>query len=223
MFHFWKRLRGSRLSPPRRQLFSSVPARFERLHWLKAAAVVAAKLAKCDGPVKRSEIRCFIHLFPLDEQEHAAVAPLFNLARESPEGHELFAGELVRMLGDDVAARRALFERMVRIAEVDGALNRQERDFLERLARTLGVEPLPEESSSAAAAAAGAEGDPYAVLGVPCDVSDQELRSAWHRLIRRFHPDAAAARGEAGSDHAQVASINAAYRRIRSARRQAQA
>jgi DnaJ like chaperone protein len=218
VFHFWKRLRGSRVSPPRRQLFSSLPARFERLHWLKAAAVIAAKLAKCDGPVKRSEIRCFIRLFPLDEQEHAAVAPLFNLARESPEGHELFAGELVRMLGDDLAARRALFERMVRIGEADGALNRQERDFLERLARTLGVEPPPEQPSSA-----GDEGDPYAVLGVPCDVSDQELRSVWHRLIRRFHPDAAAARGEAGGDHARVASINAAYRRIRSARRQAQA
>jgi DnaJ like chaperone protein len=219
VFHFWKRLRGSRPSPPCRQIFSSAPARFERLHWLKAAAVVAAKLAKCDGPVKRSEIRCFIRLFPLDEQEHAAVAPLFNLARESPEGHEPFAGELVRMLGDDLAARRGLFERMVQIGEADGALNRQERDFLERLARTLGVEPLREELSPAA----GVEGDPYAVLGVPCDVSDQELRSAWHRLIRRFHPDAAAARGEAGGDHARVASINAAYRRIRSARRQAQA
>ena len=31
--------------------------------------------------------------------------------------------------------------------------------------------------------------DPYAVLGIPRDASDQQLRRAYRRLAKRYHPD----------------------------------
>lgn len=31
--------------------------------------------------------------------------------------------------------------------------------------------------------------DPYAVLGIPCDASDQQVQRAYRRLAKRYHPD----------------------------------
>jgi curved DNA-binding protein CbpA len=33
--------------------------------------------------------------------------------------------------------------------------------------------------------------DPYRVLGVPADATQEEITAAYHRLARRYHPDSA--------------------------------
>jgi DnaJ like chaperone protein len=65
--------------------------------------------------------------------------------------------------------------------------------------------------------------DPYAVLGVPRDASDDAVRQAWRQLMRENHPDGLAARGvpaefvKRATD--KVAEINAAWDRIKRERR----
>ena len=53
--------------------------------------------------------------------------------------------------------------------------------------------------------------DPYMILGVPRDASDEEIKKAYRALARKYHPD-----NYAGSDLADVAEekmkeINEAY------------
>jgi DnaJ like chaperone protein len=56
------------------------------------------------------------------------------------------------------------------------------------------------------------------VLGVPASASDKEIKKAFHRLIRKYHPDLAQARGlpeemaQVYADRAQT--INQAYETI---------
>ena len=60
--------------------------------------------------------------------------------------------------------------------------------------------------------------DAYQVLGVPASASDREIKKAFHRLIRKYHPDLAQARGfpeemtQVYADRAQT--INQAYETI---------
>ena len=60
--------------------------------------------------------------------------------------------------------------------------------------------------------------DPYAVLGVSRDATDQEIRTTWRKLVRENHPDTLIAQGmpEDFIDVAteKVAAINAAYDEI---------
>ena len=49
----------------------------------------------------------------------------------------------------------------------------------------------------------------YRILGVTPDVSDKEMRSAWRKLVRSYHPDLARTDPEAASH--RMGEINAAY------------
>jgi hypothetical protein len=56
--------------------------------------------------------------------------------------------------------------------------------------------------------------DPFAVLGVRADASQQEVAAAYRRLAKRWHPDRARDRAAAG----RMAEINAAYDLVRAER-----
>ena len=60
--------------------------------------------------------------------------------------------------------------------------------------------------------------DPYTVLGVPHDISDEELKKRYRALIREHHPDRLIAEGmpqefvDVAND--KLATINDAYDRV---------
>lgn len=59
--------------------------------------------------------------------------------------------------------------------------------------------------------------DPYQVLGVSQSASRAEVRAAYHRLARRWHPDFFAAPGQEqarAAAEAAMKSVNAAYRML---------
>jgi len=64
--------------------------------------------------------------------------------------------------------------------------------------------------------------DPYLVLGITPEISDEDLKKAYRRLVRENHPDTLIARGvpeelvSIASD--KLAAINVAYEKIVKAR-----
>ena len=61
--------------------------------------------------------------------------------------------------------------------------------------------------------------DPHTVLGVAQDVSDEDLKRAYRRLVREHHPDTLMAQGMPQEfidvANKKVAAISEAYGRIR--------
>lgn len=197
--------------------------------------VLAAKLAKCDGPVVPAEIEAFRRHFRIPPASLRQIGALFNQAKASPAGFEPYADLLGETFADHPGVLEDVLAALFAIARADHPLNGAEGEFLARVhegfrlsraawdrARTAFAGPGGGGGSSSASSRAApgrAAEDPYAVLGVAASASDREVRAAWVRLMREHHPDSLRARGVPEDFIARAAEraarINAAWDRIK--------
>jgi DnaJ like chaperone protein len=191
--------------------------------------VLAAKLAKCDGPVKREEIDAFKRLFRIPPESLREVGQLFDQARDSPEDYESFAERLGEAFADNKGMLEDVLAALFQIARADGPLTKAELAFLQGAQRGFGLDAAAWErardgqSSRAGAAVTPSGPDPYTILGVPRDAPDDAVRQAWRRLMRENHPDSLASRGVPAEfvkrATEKVAEINAAWDRVKRERK----
>lgn len=187
--------------------------------------VLAAKLAKADGPVKRAEIDAFKQVFHVPPENMAEVGRLFDQARDSSEGWEPFAGKLGEAFADNKAMLEDVLAALVFIARADGPIVTSEGALLRGVHRAFGLDAAAWERAKAGVAGhvQPTGPDPYTVFGLPRDASDEDIRAAWRKLMRENHPDTLAARGvppefvKRATD--KVAEINAAWDRIKRERK----
>jgi DnaJ like chaperone protein len=185
--------------------------------------VLSAKLAKVDGPVKREEIAAFRRFFHVPEEALGEVGRLFDQARESAEGWEPFAEKLGEAFADNKAMLEDVLVALVQIARADGPVTKSEGDMLRGMHARFGLDAAAWERAKGGtrrAAAPEAQGeDPYSMLGLTRQASDEEVRLAWRKLMRENHPDSLASRGVPQEfvkrATEQVAQINAAWDRIK--------
>lgn len=185
--------------------------------------VLAAKLAKCDGAVKRAEIDAFKRNFRIPASSAAGIGRLFDQARDSQEAFEPYAAQLADAFADNRGVLEQVLNALFAIARADGPLNIREQDFLRRVHRHLGLDDVSWDQAFGTTRPPPPkrmeDGDPYLELGVPRTSTGDELRAAWKKLMRENHPDTLAARGvpqdfvARASD--KVARINAAWDRIK--------
>jgi DnaJ like chaperone protein len=184
--------------------------------------VLAAKLAKCDGPVVRAEIDAFKRQFRIPPEAGRDVGRLFDQARDSPDSFESYASQLGESFADNRGLLEDVLAALFNIARADKPLTRGEDAMLRRIHALFGLDGAAwERASGGASSRASAVGteDAYAVLGVARGAPDEELRQVWRRLMRENHPDSLAARGvppefvQRAADKA--ARINAAWDRVK--------
>jgi DnaJ like chaperone protein len=202
--------------------YASPESRRRKRLFLTAVTCLAAKLAKCDGPVTREEVDVFKAQFRFRDEDKATVARLFDEAKLDPAGFEPYA----RSLADNFAAEPFLlaeiYGALFRIAVIDGGPNEAEQRFLQSVGQIFGIgvqggfhEPRPGPKDS----------DPYAVLNVARSAPMSEIKAAWRRLSREHHPDSLIAKGVPEDYVAlatrKMAAINAAYDQIRRERGEA--
>ncbi len=184
--------------------------------------VLAAKLAKCDGPVNRHEIDAFKRSFRIPPQAASDIGRLFDQARDSPDGFEEYATQLGEAFADAPGVLEDVLGALFQIARADKPVTVTEHQFLLAVCHRFGLGQTAWEraSGSAPRRPAPPEGeDPYEVLGVARGASGDDLRAAWKTLMRENHPDSLASRGVPeefiARATAKVARINAAWDRIK--------
>ena len=210
-------LRGDPLDPAR--LAASLGQRDQL--FAVGVVVLAAKLAKCDGPVVRAEIDAFKRQFRIPPESVRDIGRLFDNARDSAEGFEPYAKQLGRGFADSKGLLEDVLTALFAIARADKPLTVAEHDMLRHVHHAFGLDNLAWDQARGAAARPAAEqaDDAYAVLGAARESSDEVLRATWLRQVRENHPDGLAAKGvppefiARASD--KVAKINAAWDRIK--------
>ncbi len=161
-----------------------------------AIAVIAlgAKMAKADGLVTRDEVTAFREVFHIAQQDEAGAARVFNLARQDVAGFEEYATRIRAMFDGHPATLVDLMEGLFHIAMADGFYHPNEDAFLERVSDIFELSDLQFRALKARFVPE-ADHDPYTVLGVTTDMTMDEIRAEWRKLVRDNHPDAMLARG----------------------------
>ncbi len=188
-----------------------------------AVVVLSAKLAKCDGPVVRSEIDAFKRQFRIPPESVRDIGRLFDQARDSSAPFAPYAAQLGESFADNRGLLEDVLAALFAIARADKPLTLGEQEMLRQVHRAFGLDELAWSQAAGAVGRSAPGDDAYAVLGMPRDATDEALRQAWLRLMRENHPDSLASRGVPAEFIARagekVARINAAWDRIKRERR----
>lgn len=190
-----------------------------------AAAVVAlaAKMARADGKSTLDEAAAFRAAFPISPDERPMFNKLFALAQETVHGYEGYA----RRIGKRYVAKPCLLEDVLdvlfAVAAADGAITDGELTYLMRVSELFGFTETEFARLSAPYFPDRAP-DPYTMLSVAIQASDEDIRKAWTRCVAENHPDKFIARGAPvefiKAAHEKTAAINAAYEQIKLSRKQ---
>jgi len=179
-----------------------------------AVTALGAKLAKADGRAQSSEYDAFSLVFQAEPGSEGAIRRLYQLARQTTRGFESYARRLAKRYRSCPQLLEDVLDGLFHIAAADGAVTSQELDYLARVGELFGISPLTFRRLKATHLGADND-DPYAVLGVRHDASDETLRAAWKAALSEAHPDRARARGLPSEfievAEAKAAAINAAF------------
>ena len=182
-----------------------------------AVIVLGAKMAKADGRVTRDEIAAFRQIFRIPPAEMKEVGKLFNAAAEDAAGFEPYARQIAQMFAQEPAVLEELLGGLFHIAKADGTVHTGELEYLRQVGAIFGFEGHAFESIRARHMGAAAA-DPYEVLGLTGDATDAEVKTAYRKRSREYHPDTLIAQGlpQEFIDLAteKMAAINTAYDRI---------
>jgi DnaJ like chaperone protein len=174
--------------------------------------VLASLVIKADGKVDQRELSFvreqFRQWFGTDRANEA-----FNffkqVVREQPALTTVCA-EVRRHMS--LQGRIQIVGFLFGLAQADGVIQPSERQVIARIAQYLGIGQADFQRQELLHGSAEKRLDPYEVLGLSPSSSDSDVKSAYRRLVKKYHPDALQGMGED-----VVKEAEASFRQIQTA------
>lgn len=179
-----------------------------------AVTALGAKLAKADGRAEHGEFGAFSDVFQPDPGSERNVRMLYDLARQTTAGYESYARRLAKRYRGCPQLLEDVLDGLFHVAVADGFATDEEVTYLSRVSDLFGLSPLTFRRIQATHLGVG-EDDPYVVLGVAPDATDEDLRAARRLRLADCHPDRVKTRGLPDEFvevfEAKAAAVNAAF------------
>ena len=183
--------------------------------------VLSAKIAKADGQVTKEEIYTFKEKFNIQAEEMSEVSKIFNEAKKSSFGFKNIADQVGNLFSDNKVLLEQLLNNLFYIAEADGLTSNNEVEVLRSISQSFHFNETDFQRIFHSRLN-NKESDPYKILGVTREDSDNNIRKKWIELSKEHHPDYLIAKGmpkefikEANKE---LSSINLAYDKIKELR-----
>ena len=183
--------------------------------------VLSAKIAKADGQVTKEEIYTFKEKFNIQSEEMSEVSKIFNEAKKSSFGFKNIADQVGNLFSDNKVLLEQLLNNLFYIAEADGLTSINELEVLRSISQSFHFNETDFQRIFHSRLN-NKESDPYKILGVTREDSDNDIRKKWIELSKEHHPDYLIAKGmpkefikEANKE---LSSINLAYDKIKELR-----
>ena len=153
-----------------------------------ATIALGAKMAKADGVVTRDEVEAFKRVFRVPPEDVKDVSRVFDQARKDSRGFEPYARQIAGMFADNPAVLEELMYCLTLIARADGVMHPEEVKYLRAVANIFGLDDHAFERITEVSGDLDSS-DPYKILGVSRDMTNDEIKSAYRALVRENHPD----------------------------------
>ncbi|MDR3499476.1 MAG: TerB family tellurite resistance protein [Parvibaculum sp.] len=182
-----------------------------------ALIALSAKMAKADGEVTEAEIRAFEEVLQVPDAERANVKRVYKIAQQDVAGFQAYAEQVAKIYRGKPAVLEDVLDALFHIAKADQIVHPAEIEYLRIVADIFGFSEV--EFARIRASHLGTDRtDPYLVLGITPSISDEDLKTAYRRLVRENHPDTLIARGVpkefVAIANEKLATINVAYEKI---------
>ena len=156
-----------------------------------------AKIAKADGKVTREEVDKVDHFikerFKFPPDQRAFAIQVFNHAKDDNNSFRDYASQLSSLLSNNQSALVMFYELLFELSMADGYLDPTEEEILSEAIPIFGLDP---DLFKLNKRKFGADiSDAYAVLGVTKDMSYKEIKTAYQRKRKEFHPDTLLSKG----------------------------
>lgn len=193
----------------------------KQLAFASGVIVIAAKLSKADGKVTQDEIIKFREVFDFDPKDEVAIGKIFNNAKKSSEGFEVYARQLVAVFGNQQELYIEFINSLYKIAFADGELHINEDKMIKDISiifnMPIGVLDSIKSQYITISSSIALEND-YKILLSKSSDSDAEIKKKYFKLVKEYHPDSLVSKGLPEEflkfANERLANINEAYERI---------
>ena len=190
---------------------------------------LAAKVAKADGKVDSLEAELISNMlkdvskaFEKSEEVREILKEIFNREKDIVFNVDDIALKLQQTLRGDKQKALMMLQFLTHLSFIDGELSHTEELLLLKIAAFLKIEHHEIEalinhfaSMDSQNSSAMSEEKAYEILGVSEGATLKEIKKAYRKLVREYHPDIMQAKGESEEyikeATAKVQEINAAY------------
>ena len=155
------------------------------------------KIAKADGKVTRDEVDMvdqFIkNRLNLPPDQRAFAIQVFNHAKDDNNSFRDYASQLVSLLSTNSSSLIMFYELLFELSMADGCLDASEEELLIEAIDIFKIDPGLFDINKRKY---GADiSDAYTILGVSQDMSFKEIKIAYQRKRKEFHPDTLLSKG----------------------------
>lgn len=197
---------------------------------------LAAKIAKADDEVGDLEKELIENLyddlsvqFDDPEQAKATMRLIFDKEQKTHDNLSLIINEYLSYTNNDAQKSLKVFEFLCNLAFIDGDFARAERQSLSQIGFLLGISNekirlIWEDFKQyyASRSKESVDKNPYDVLGIDENISNDGLKKKYKELVKKYHPDVVGV--NKSEDFIQevtqkLQEINDAYARIKKQRR----
>ena len=157
---------------------------------------ILGKVAKADGTVTKEEgdaVVRFLDNLGVSGDQRAFAIRVFNEAKNSRYTAIDFARQFAELTEGRRDLRSSLLDMLFKIALADGEYHPEDERIIRGVAAQLRIgeqetEAIGRRYTDNAEAA-------YAVLGLSADAGDDDVKNAYRKLVREYHPDTIIAQG----------------------------
>ena len=198
-----------------------------------ALMVLIAAVMKVDGQVKRSELD-FVKRFLLQNYGEERGKEMLKVLQQMVQ-QDIAIDQVCYQIkvNTDYNTRYHMVDFLFGIGGADGEFHQSEINMLRLIAQYLGIsqsdytsiyERHVGQGYSGYSGRSGGSGnytkDPYKVLGISKDATDDEVKRAYRKMAMKYHPDRVAGMSEELQRNAaeQMKEINEAYEQIKQRR-----
>ena len=191
--------------------------------------VLSAKLAKADGKVTKDEIEAFRTVFDFDSTDEANIGQIYNKAKISAEGYEIYAQQLKDVFGNQEALYVEFLTALFKIAYADGNLHDKELEMISKVSKIFG---MPQNIFESIYMSFSREDEvsnfellknDYEILLCKDTDSDKKIKQSYLKLVKDYHPDTLVSKGLPEEfirfANERLTKINNAYDRIKKSRK----